>query len=222
MDFCWRPLVTRLLHKTARLAWPLLLASLSSPASALTPAYDNLVNFYPLAEHPTPYRFRICHSHGCDGQADAHLTETQWLPVKALFNQPGQTAEQERAAIAQAVALLERLAGDATGINGDLGGNLGGTFKLIPQQDCEDESANTTLYLSLLSAQGLLKHHTVQARAMRGYIFTGWPHLTAVIRENGTGHEWAVDSWFHDNGQLPEILPLEKWRTGWKPEGFTF
>jgi hypothetical protein len=32
----------------------------------------------------------------------------------------------------------------------------------------------------------------------------------------------VVDSWFRDNGQAPDIVDLETWKDGWKPEGFFF
>lgn len=51
----------------------------------------------------------------------------------------------------------------------------------------------------------------------RGFILLGWPHTTAVISETVSGRRFAVDSWFHDNGQPPEIVALDIWRWGWSP-----
>ena len=31
-------------------------------------------------------------------------------------------------------------------------------------------------------------------------------------------NEYAVDSWFEDNGKPPHIILLSTWRSGWEPE----
>ena len=85
------------------------------------------------------------------------------------------------------------------------------------QLDCIDESTNTTTYLRLLDQAGLLRHHRVVERATRFGLFVGMPHSTAVIEELDSGNRFAVDSWFHDNGQPPHIVRLEDWRAGLDP-----
>jgi hypothetical protein len=32
----------------------------------------------------------------------------------------------------------------------------------------------------------------------------------------------VIDSWFRDNGELPDVVSLDIWKDGWKPEGFLF
>jgi hypothetical protein len=88
------------------------------------------------------------------------------------------------------------------------------------QHDCVDESLNTTIYLTLLEQKGLLRHHNVEDPTVRlPIIHSGrWPHQTAVISEIETSKFYAVDSWFHDNGAKAEIVPLRKWKDGWKPK----
>jgi hypothetical protein len=39
-------------------------------------------------------------------------------------------------------------------------------------------------------------------------------HWNAVIVDHGNGDEFAVDSWFLDNGQPPIIQPLNDWLSG--------
>jgi hypothetical protein len=63
-----------------------------------------------------------------------------------------------------------------------------------------------------------MRHHRVDQRATRGWFILGWPHTTAVVSETGSDVQWAVDSWFLDNGEPPFILPLDVWRNGWEPE----
>ncbi|MCP3866933.1 MAG: hypothetical protein GY703_02315 [Gammaproteobacteria bacterium] len=84
--------------------------------------------------------------------------------------------------------------------------------------DCIDESTNTTNYLAMMQKDRLLKWHRLEDRSTRGFFIFGMPHTTAVINDRSTGLMWAVDSWFHDNGVPPEILPLDQWRGGWEPE----
>ncbi|MBU6235894.1 MAG: hypothetical protein KGQ41_08615, partial [Alphaproteobacteria bacterium] len=93
----------------------------------------------------------------------------------------------------------------------------GGMF----QQDCVDESTNTTTYLRLLEMKGWLKFHTVSAPNSRLFLTSGnlGPHSTAVIEDKKTKAKFAVDSWYHDNGEPAEIVDLQEWKSGWKPQG---
>ena len=52
----------------------------------------------------------------------------------------------------------------------------------------------------------------------RFFVYDGWPHTSAVIVETANGQAYAVDSWFHDNGQPAEVVPLEQWVAGWGPD----
>ncbi len=198
----------------------LILLLLAPPAFAGGDAYQRLVTNYGLMEKPGIERFNVCHSHGCDGIETVGLTPAQWQQVVDLFAEPADDAATERERIAQAIALMEELVGRLAGTGDDRGGNLKGFASNTAQQDCVDESTNTTTYLTLLADNGLLRWHRVREPAMRGFIFMGWPHLTAVVVDKDSGQEWAVDSWFYDNGTPPAIVPLAKWRGGWKPADF--
>ena len=66
----------------------------------------------------------------------------------------------------------------------------------------------------ILERNGFLKHHTVgtpfsKENLLRGV--AGWPHWTAVLRENANGQKWAVDSWIYANGENPAVVEAEKW-----------
>jgi len=73
--------------------------------------------------------------------------------------------------------------------------------------------------LLILHKQGLLKWHQPLDHVNRGFFIFGWPHSSAAMKEKNTleGTEFAVDSWFEDNGKRPHIIPLSLWRSGWKP-----
>lgn len=137
--------------------------------------------------------------------------------VRAVFRRGQRNATQERERIREAIALLEYLVGPLAGTAQDKGGDLPG-LGLPREMDCIDEATNTTLYLVMLKNQGLLKFHEVEDRSSRGFLAGGWPHATAVIRETADGNLFAVDSWFLDNGMMPFIVPLEVWKSGWKPD----
>ena len=79
------------------------------------------------------------------------------------------------------------------------------------QLDCLDESANSTIYLLLFQQEGWLQHHVVLNRAFRAPLILD-PHHTALVRETATGLDWAVDSWFLDQGEPPYVQELDQWR----------
>lgn len=160
-----------------------------------------------------------CHSYGCDKKAQISLGTDDWQKLNAIFTPAPKSPEEERHAIARAIGVFETLAGTKAGTNND----KGGTFRRImadgTQLDCVDESLNSTIYLTLLDRKGLLKFHSVGAPAVRlPLIHAGrWPHQTATMIDKDTQIPYAADSWFHDNGFPAEVIALEKWKKGWKP-----
>lgn len=160
---------------------------------------------------PSPARFSVCSEHTCRRVTVEGLQPEQWQRERRLFLPPPLDAAQERERIAQAIALMEAMVGPLTGTEQDKGRNFQGVG-IEGQMDCIDESTNTTTYLTMLLKDGLLKWHSVEDRATRGFFIFGWPHTTAVIRDTVTGQLYSVDSWFLDNGQPPYIQKLEDWR----------
>jgi hypothetical protein len=166
---------------------------------------------------PSPSHFSICYSHGCNRSADVQLTAEEWDMIRQIFDPGPSDASTERQSIAKAVGSLEMIVGRRTGTDADLGGSFAGTFRQY-QMDCVDEAVNTTTYLLMMKNDGLIRFHDLREPANRGYfIWGGWPHTAPVIVERLSGKEYAVDSWFQDNGQPPFIIPLEQWKDGWRP-----
>ncbi len=165
--------------------------------------------------------FTICHGHGCRLRTEVGLSALEWDPVADLFAEPAASAEIERGRIAMAIGILETAVGRKTGTSKD----QGGTFNAVSgnnQFDCVDETTNTSVYLTLMARAGYLKWHKIEGWAGRGALLDGaWPHQSAVIVEMRGGRAYAVDSWFEDNGRAAHVVPLEDWRAGWKPPGFT-
>lgn len=169
-----------------------------------------------IITNPTWQRFSVCYDNGCRSLDTVSLTRQQWEELRALFVPPAENAAEERRRVRAAVALMEKFVGNVTGTWRDKGGTF--NFGDTGQMDCIDESINTSLYLTMFYNHGMLRHHRVDDRATRGWFFFGWPHTTAVLREDARASLWAVDSWFLDNGEPPFILPLDVWKKGWKPK----
>ena len=170
-----------------------------------------------IIKQPVPDRFSICYDHSCASVETVSVNKDEWRRAIAPLSRVAKSAPDERAAIADSVAVFEEIIGERLGTSVDRGGNLAGLGK--PKQlDCIDESTNTNTYLQMLEQEGLLTYHTVMDRSTRFGIFVGMPHTTAVIRENDTGVRYAVDSWFFDNGQPPYIVELEAWKSGEDPD----
>jgi hypothetical protein len=154
--------------------------------------------------------FVHCFNFGCKSTMRFSFSEQQWFYIQKFFARPALSAWLEKQQIRQAIALMEAFAGSITGTDGDLGGNYSG-YDLDMQQDCIDESTNTSHYLQALHKRHLLLWHRPEQRIRRMvWLATHW---TAVISETQTGKLFAVDSWYRDNGEPPYIQPLSEWKT---------
>jgi hypothetical protein len=165
----------------------------------------------------SPARFHVCRDYGCAKSVMVSLDETEWRQVRALFTPAPSSAADERERIRRAVALIEVLVGPKAGTQNDRAGAAIINFSRRGQQDCIDEAYNSSTYLGFLARDGLLRWHDVGAPARRGFFFDRWPHNTATVTERATGRRYVVDSWFHANGVLPEVVPLDVWLDGWHP-----
>jgi len=157
----------------------------------------------------------ICYNYGCAVTANVRITGKELFQIRQLFTKLPD-AQAERAAIAQAIGLFEYFSGTQTPTFRDRGGNVNDDGA-DGRMDCIDHSTNTTTYLNLLAEKGYLKYHQVLPRAKR----TPWlfdEHWAAVIEETDTKHDFAVDSWFFDNGLPAAIFDLDKWKSGATPD----
>lgn len=189
-------------------------AFLAIPGCSTAPL--NIEHYAAAAE--SPRRFYVCHGYGCHSKTRTRLDKQEWLHVQQPLKEPAASPEEERHHIARSIALMEQITGEKVGTDADAAGAtfLGhGEF----QMDCIDEAINSSLYLKFFEAENLLKWHDVDNPARRGAFIDGaWPHNTAVVKEKETGKQYAVDSWFSANGEEPDIVPLELWLAGWRPE----
>ena len=162
--------------------------------------------------------FGHCSGHGCEVVSQVTLSPEQQRAIRAELEPPPSNAADERARVARVIARFEDFAGQQTDTSGDVGGTFAGLLR-SGQLDCVDETLNTQTYLTILANEGLLRWHDVGAPAGRGRFFDGYPHLTAVIVERQSGAAHAVDSWFHANGEVAEVVTLADWLDGWQPAG---
>jgi hypothetical protein len=166
---------------------------------------------------PADDGFSHCRGYGCRIVERLSFTPEDWAQVEAPFKPPPSDAAAEREAVGKAIGAFERRAGLQAGTLGDIAGTFGrvGDF----QQDCIDESTNTSVFLTILAQRGLLRFHEVRTPAGRFPVMAGsfWPHHTAVMAERTTGEAFAVDSWFENGGRPAHVVPLSLWTQGWKP-----
>jgi len=153
----------------------------------------------------------VCHGFGCAYRTPILLRNVDRAQIKKLFGTAAaKSAEGERKAVAATMAWFEkRVAAEAGTTTAKARAGLGHAGD--PSQfDCLDKTSNTVGVLALLAQMGLLRHHEIDEPVSRGLIM---PHTTAVVRERKGGQRWVVDGWTHNNGELPDVMPLETWRT---------
>jgi hypothetical protein len=175
---------------------------------------------YMQAKHlatPSMQSFPHCQNYGCAVVKNVKLDQGDWGKIEKVFGPKAKTAGQEREKIAKTIGAFENIVGPITGTQGDREGTFLQTGD--GQLDCVDESTNTMIYMTLLQQAGLIRFHDVEQPQVRYPILSGrgWMHQTAVLTETKTGAQYAIDSWFEDNGAPAYVVPLEEWRNGWHP-----
>jgi hypothetical protein len=181
-------------------------------------AISDISNIY--HEAPTLDGLDVCFGGGCAEIRHISISSLEWAQVAAIFTNKvandNLKADQERKQIAEAVGKLEIIVGTKIGTSGDRAGTFNNS-KYPGQLDCNDEAINTTTYIHLMQYYGLVKLHEAEDIHRRGYFFNGWPHSTAVIHKISSGEQFAVDSWFYDNGAPATVVPLAVWKSGFIP-----
>ncbi|MDD5240207.1 MAG: hypothetical protein PHG47_00635 [Sulfuricella sp.] len=157
----------------------------------------------------------VCYNYGC-AAIDTVEFDVNVLNAMHRLLLRAKDAAGERNAISLSIGLFEMAAGQQTPTWADKGGNANDDG-VDGRMDCIDESTNTTNYLRLLEGKGWLRFHRILEPVMRAPMWVN-DHWAARIVETQAGQEFAVDSWFFDNGQPAFVAPLEEWRKGAGPE----
>jgi hypothetical protein len=156
----------------------------------------------------------ICYNYGCAVQAQVTFNFEDLAELDALFADVDNAA-LERGSIQLAVGFMNRVAGKQTPIHNDKGGNYDDNG-VDGRMDCIDHSRTTTAYLKFMAARGLLHFHRVLEPIRRAPLLVN-DHWSARIEEIASGEQYAVDSWFFDNGEPASIFPLKEWLKGAEP-----
>lgn len=195
-------------------------AALLLLTACTTQPYDSLDHYLTKRglTQPTADSFQTCRAYGCQAIDTITPTEDEWKSIDKLFMPKAKSAKAERKKIALAIAAFEDIVGSKNGTSEDIWGTFQKTGH--KQQDCVDESTNTSIYLTVLNHRGHIHFHDIQAPTSRVPIMNpvSWPHQGAVITDKETQEHFVVDSWFHNNGAPAEIIPIETWKDGWKPQ----
>ena len=171
--------------------------------------------------NPTPASFIECHGFGCAERSRVSLSAAEWGRVKAQLAPPAHDARAERAKVARAIAVMQKIVGVQTGT-----GVHQWTHKdmmILPnlgdptQRDCIDEAVNTWTTMTMMERAGLLRFHTVAELGYAGLPTDTNPRNTAVLREKAGGALYAVDASLTDGGEPPYVMPLTVWAGDWPP-----
>lgn len=168
------------------------------------------------AEAPSKHAVTVCHAYGCQRTTRVIFNSKDVAAIKKLMakTKKADTPHEERRAVAYAIGWMETRVGKQIGTSADRPGMDFHASGDPTQQDCVDEATNTTSYLMFLHNRGLIKKHTVDIPISKGRIWRGvknWPHWTAILKEEGSGQRYAVDSWIYENGENPAVVKIEEW-----------
>ena len=173
------------------------------------------------AEPPRGNRITVCHAYTCKMQTPYTFSQKDIAEIRAVMARvkKADTAAEERRAIAYAIAHIEVKVGAKLGIKDRAGMQFGSSGD--PEQlDCVDVATNTTSYLLVMKANGLIKYHTVEGTMSKENLAKGivklnpvayWPHWSAILKENKSGQKYAVDRWPFDQGENPAVVKVEDW-----------
>lgn len=160
---------------------------------------------------PNASRPVVCHGFGCAYQTPIALRPGDLAQIRKFFGAVEDAVDERRAFAAMIAWFERRVAVEAGTAKAKARAGLGSAGD--PSQfDCLDKTSNTIGMLYIVAQMGLLRYHTIDAPESRGGL-GGLPHTSAVVRERANGQKWVIDGWTHNNGEYPDIMTLEKWRT---------
>lgn len=155
-----------------------------------------------------------CSSYGCRTTKRFRFSARDLIEVAVIMSAgtAEDTPKAERSAMREAVAWMERRVGKALGTDRDSTSISFWAAGSEGQHDCVDEARNTAAYLTVLQANGLLRHHNGIEIVHRGNMLRGaMLHYGVVVRERGSRQVWAVDSGVGPNGAKPRVELAQRW-----------
>jgi hypothetical protein len=187
----------------------LVLVAGSGQATPLEPAVVSMLESLSLLV-PNPPNIVVCHGFGCTYRTLIRLDPRDHMYLQNLMAEGRASPAAERTAIGVAYAWFERRVAPEAGTAKAVAHTTPLNMRDPGQFDCFDKTHNAIEMLALLTHLGLLRHHVIDVPQSRGLPFIS-QHTTAVIRENANGKRWSVDGWTRNNGEYPDIFPMEYW-----------
>lgn len=161
---------------------------------------------------PSAEGMTVCYGFVCRRRAALDFSAADRKQLTQIIAAGKASAVAERAAVQKAVVWFDRKMGPAIGTDKRVAsadiraGNNAGNY------DCWDTTRNVSSLLLVLQEWKLLKFHTVGNPRYRGNIFVGQlHHNTAVLVENASRIEWAIDMWTVKYGEAPNVLLVDTW-----------
>ena len=180
-------------------------------ATPLEPAVARMLESLSLPV-PDPPRVLICHGFGCNYRTAIGFGAGDRARLQALMAGGRASPAAERKGIGAAYAWFEKRVAPEAGTAKAIARTTPGYMRDRSQFDCFDKTHNAFELLALLAHFGLLQHHVIDVPQSRGLLIDlRQHHTTAVIREKASGRRWSVDGWTHNNGEVPDIFPMEDW-----------
>jgi hypothetical protein len=161
---------------------------------------------------PSASQMTVCYGFICRLRFILHFTDAERARLTGIMVKGQPSAAAERKAIQEVFVWFDHRVGSEVGTN-----------KRVPRADfrhmdadrnfdCFDTTRNAVSLLLVLREWGLLRHHIIADPKYRGnFLFGQTPHNTAVLTERIGGKNWVVDMWTTAFGQVPDVMPLEKW-----------
>lgn len=184
---------------------------LPARAAQMTPELAELYGSVSI-NPPNASSMTVCYGFVCRRRAVLDFTPGDRRALTKILAAGKASPAAERAAVQKAVVWFDRRMGPVIGTSvrvarADIGKQADAT-----NFDCWDTTRNVSSLLLVLQDWGLLKHHSVGNPRYRGNMlaFQG-PHNTAVLVENASRIEWAVDMWTTRYSQPPDVMLVEKW-----------
>jgi hypothetical protein len=183
------------------------------PAAAikLSPAISQMYAAVEVAP-PTAKQITVCYGFVCRRRLELNFSPAEYSTLMKILAGGRASAAEERKAIQRAFVWFDHRVGREVGTSRRV---ARADFRALDDKhnfDCFDTTRNAVGLLLIFQEWGALRHHTVADPRFRGNILVGQtPHNTAVLQERVGGMSWVVDMWTTSFGQVPDVMPLEKW-----------
>ena len=161
---------------------------------------------------PSATQMTVCYGFICRLRFILDFTDAERARLTNIMAKGQPSATAERKAIQEVFVWFDHRVAREVGTNRRVARADFRHFDANHNFDCYDTTRNAVSLLLVLREWGLLRHHTVSDPKYRGNFLVGQtPHNTAVVTERVGGKSWVVDMWTTIFGQVPDVMPLEKW-----------